>query len=68
MCIRDRSRNRFVLYSGRLEEKFAKELDEDEIVTACSFNKDSSVALIGTSMGRVLGYRVGDGELDGQAF
>ena len=63
------SKNKFILYTGRLEVKFSAELeDANEHVTAAAFNKDSSIVLIGTSLGKVFTYRVSDGELDGNHF
>lgn len=60
---------KFILYTGRLEVKFSKELERtDEHVTAAAFSKDSSMLLIGTSLGKVIAYRVSDGELDGNHF
>ena len=60
------SKNKFKLYTGRLEIKFSKEFeDEEDHVTAAAFNKDSSLILIGTSLGKIFPYRVSDGEPDG---
>jgi len=53
---------KFVVYSGRLEIKFQKELDNDEeLITSGAFSKDSSVVIIGTSLGKVYSYKVSDG-------
>lgn len=57
-------RNRFNLYSGRLETKMTEELeDPGEFVTAAAFNRDSTVLVIGTKSGKILSYRIEDGEL-----
>ena len=62
-------KNKFILYTGRLEVKFSKELeDPNEHVTAAAFSKDSSLMLVGTSLGKVFTYRVSDGEVDGNHF
>jgi len=63
-------KNKFVLYSGRLEEKFPqKEFEkEDEKITAAAFNKDSSILLIGTSLGRIYAYLVSDGSLESPPY
>ena len=34
-----------------------------EFVTSAAFNKDSSVLVIGTKSGKILSYRIEDGEL-----
>jgi len=60
---------RFILYTGRLEIKFSKELEDvNEHVTAAAFNRDSSILLVGTSSGKVLSYNVSDGEIGGNSF
>ena len=62
-------RCKFIVYTGRLEVKFAKELDDaNEHITAGAFNLDSTLLWIGTSMGRIYCYRVSDGMLDGNPF
>lgn len=59
-------KSKYVLYSGRLEVKFKGQLaDENEIITTAAFNKDSSLVLMGTSAGRIVAYRVADGQPDG---
>ena len=56
-------RSKFILYSGRLELQYYRSLEnEDEWITAGAFNKDSTVIVIGTNMGRIYSYRVSDGE------
>ena len=58
---------KFILYSGRLEAQFAKEMDnENELITSGAFNRDSSLMLIGTSQGKIYTYKVSDGEQEGQ--
>ena len=60
---------KFVVYSGRLEIKFQKELDnEEEFITSGAFSKDSSMVVIGTSMGRIYSYKISDGELAKQPY
>jgi len=62
-------KNQFILYTGRLEVKFNKVLeDANEHITAAAFSKDSSVVIVGTSSGKIFTYRVSDGELDGNHF
>ena len=62
-------RNKFILYTGRLEVKFSKGLpDPNEHITTAAFFKDSSVFIVGTSSGKIYSYRVSDGELDGNPF
>ena len=57
-------KNRFNLYSGRLETKMTEELeDPGEFVTAAAFNRDSSLLVVGTKSGKMLSYRIEDGEL-----
>ena len=57
-------KNSFKLYSGRLETKMTEELeDPGEFVTAAAFNRDSTVLVIGTKSGKILSYRIEDGEL-----
>lgn len=37
--------------------------DPGEFVTAAAFNRDSSLLVIGTKSGKMLSYRIEDGEL-----
>ena len=37
--------------------------DAGEFVTSAAFNKDSTVLVIGTKSGKILSYRIEDGEL-----
>lgn len=54
---------KFVVYSGRLEIRFQKELDNpEELITAGAFDKESTIVLIGTSLGRIHSFKVNDGE------
>ena len=60
---------KFIMYTGRLEVKFQKELEnENEIITSAAFSKDSGFFLIGTSVGKVYTYRISDCELEGQGL
>ena len=60
---------KFVVYSGRLEIKFQKELEDDEeLITAGAFSKDSSTVIIGTSMGKVYSYKITDGSYSKQPY
>ena len=55
-------KNKFILYTGRLEVKFSETLNEaNEHITAGAFNKDSSMLVVGTSTGRVIAYRIETG-------
>ena len=59
-------KNKFVLYTGRLEIKFSRQLeDTNERITCGAFSKLSDFLMIGTSSGKILSYRISDGELDG---
>ena len=59
-------KNKFILYTGRLEVKFTETLDNaNEHITAGAFNKDSTLLAIGTSAGRVISYRIETGQAEG---
>lgn len=58
-------KSKFILYSGRLEVKFSKELEKkNEFITAGAFNKDSSVVLVGTNHGYIHSFKISDGAID----
>ena len=58
-------KSKFVLYSGRLTEKFSGELEiENEHITSAAFSKDSSFVIMGTSQGKIFTYRISDGQVD----
>lgn len=58
---------KFIVYTGRLQVKYTKELDdENEYITAGCFSEKSDLIIIGTTMGRIHSYKVSDGEPDGQ--
>ena len=61
-------KNRFILYRDRLEIKFKKTLEDDELITTGCFAHDSKVVHLGTSNGKVVSYRIDDGNLDGNHF
>lgn len=55
-------RNKFILYSGRLEVRFASELaNENDRITSAAFNKDSTFLLIGTARGSIHSFKTSDG-------
>lgn len=59
-------KNQFVLYTGRLEVKFKGQLDdENEYITSAAFTKDSAVFILGTSQGKIVPYRISDGQMEG---
>ena len=62
-------KNKLILYEKRLEVKFSYTLDdENEHITAAAFSKDSSLMMVGTSLGKIFTYKVSNGELDDQPF
>ena len=66
LCVLVTCKNKFILYTGRLEVKFTETLDNaNEHITAGAFNKDSTLLAIGTSAGRVISYRIETGQAEG---
>lgn len=66
MCVLVTCKNKFILYTGRLEVKLSETLDNaNEHITAGAFSKDSSILVIGTSTGRVFSYNVETGQAEG---
>ena len=66
ICVLVTCKNKFILYTGRLEVKFSDTMENpNEKITAGAFNKDSSILVIGTSEGRVISYRIESGEKEG---
>lgn len=55
---------KFIVYTGRLQAKYQKELEnENELITAGCFSAESDYILIGTNLGRIHTYKVSDGEI-----
>ena len=61
-------KNRFILYRDRLEIKFKKTLEEDEQITVGCFSHDAKTIHLGTKNGKVISYKVDNGNLDGNHF
>ena len=69
LCVLVTCKNRFILYTGRLEVKFSDQLaNENEHITTGAFNKDSTRLVIGTSSGRVIAYNIESGVAEGNPF
>ena len=59
--------NEFILYQKRLEVVFRAQIEKGTITTAC-FNRDSTLLLIGTSLGQVLTYKINEERTSGNPF
>lgn len=54
------SQEKWVLFSGRLEEKFSGSLEQKDgrqIITSAAFTKNSGEFLLGTNQGRIISYK-----------
>jgi WD40 repeat protein len=60
--------NEFILYQKRLETVFRASIEKGVITSAC-FNKNSTMLLIGTSLGQIFAYKVNqNGEAEPNPF
>ena len=59
--------NEFILYQKRLEVVFRATIEKGTITTAC-FSRDSTLLLIGTSLGQVLTYKINEERTSGNPF